>query len=272
MAVLKDEHLSLSSGIGLAGLAIGYFYQAGRNAFENFKEEIIDVIVKPNKTSAVHWYLGYFQDISEDISKIKEDGEELEYLFDFILRTIDEAKLKPDLPIPDFENCSDKWHEHCSCSEIVKLWENFVDENYSKINELIVHAAFQIIFLDRKFLHDFHVELAEFIEDYMDDIKSAKPDCVTVKNRIKRQRFPKWLTNAVFHRDKGTCSNSECRCDLTKLIRPQNTIHIDHIVPLQLFGSNDASNFQLLCETCNTSKGARSTETSSVNVPFWNLD
>ncbi|WP_329767411.1 HNH endonuclease [Bacillus nitratireducens] len=49
-------------------------------------------------------------------------------------------------------------------------------------------------------------------------------------------------------------------------------MHIDHIVPLQLFGSNDASNFQLLCETCNTSKGARSTATSSVNIPFWNLD
>lgn len=43
MAVLKDEHLALSSGIGLA---IGYFYEAGRNAFEKFRDEIIDVIVK----------------------------------------------------------------------------------------------------------------------------------------------------------------------------------------------------------------------------------
>ncbi|WP_329767382.1 hypothetical protein [Bacillus nitratireducens] len=40
MAVLKDEHLALSSGIGLAGLAIGYFYEAGRNAFENFRKEL----------------------------------------------------------------------------------------------------------------------------------------------------------------------------------------------------------------------------------------
>ncbi|OQP09823.1 hypothetical protein B1692_16745, partial [Geobacillus thermoleovorans] len=46
---------------------------------------------------------------------------------------------------------------------------------------------------------------------------------------------------------------------------------IDHIVPLNLFGSNDASNMQLLCERCNTSKGDRSTDTSFINVPFWNL-
>nr|WP_232713460.1 HNH endonuclease signature motif containing protein [Bacillus xiapuensis] len=43
------------------------------------------------------------------------------------------------------------------------------------------------------------------------------------------------------------------------------------MVPLELFGTNDASNMQLLCETCNTSTGVRSTATSSVNVPFWNL-
>ncbi|GAB6254540.1 hypothetical protein PSKAS_00620 [Peribacillus sp. N1] len=257
----------------MAGLAINYLYEAGRNAFETFREELIDVIVKPNKTTAVHGYLAYFQDISEEISKIKGNVHEKEYLFNFISRTLDQVNLKPDLPIPDFDNCSDEWHENdCSCNEIVEMWEKFVDENNGEFDELIIHSAFQVIFLDRKFLHDFHLELADFIEDYIDDIKTSHPDYVTEKNRIKRQRFPKWLTDAVFHRDKGTCSKPECRCDLTKLIRPQNTIHIDHIVPLKLFGSNDASNFQLLCEKCNTSKGARSTATSSVNVPFWNMD
>ncbi|EJR49138.1 hypothetical protein IIO_06622 [Bacillus cereus VD115] len=274
MTAPKDEHLALSSGINLAGEAIGYFYKYGRNIIEMFHKEIIDVIVKPNKITSVHWYLSHFQDVSEDINKVKEYGDELEDVFNFISRILNEVNLKTDLPVPNFENCPDKWHEDCSCdcNDIVKLWESFVDENHGEINDLIIHSAFQVIFLDKKFLHDFHLELADFIEVYMDEIKLAHPNYVTEKNRIKRQRFPKWLTNAVFHRDKGTCTNSKCRCDLTKLIRPQNTIHIDHIVPLQLFGSNDASNFQLLCESCNTSKGARSTETSSVNVPFWNLD
>ncbi|WP_346657776.1 HNH endonuclease signature motif containing protein [Bacillus cereus group sp. BfR-BA-01355] len=48
-------------------------------------------------------------------------------------------------------------------------------------------------------------------------------------------------------------------------------MHLDHIIPLDVYGSNDASNFQLLCERCNTSKGARFTTTSLVSTPVWNL-
>lgn len=33
--------------------------------------------------------------------------------------------------------------------------------------------------------------------------------------------------------------------------------HIDHITPLKLGGSNDATNIQLLCPPCNLSKGAK---------------
>ncbi len=269
MGAPKDEHLALSSGIGLAGLAISYFHEAGISAFENFREEIIEAILKPNKTTAVHWYLAYFQNICVEIKNIKENVDGRDNLFDFIYRILDEVDLNPDLPIPDFDNCSDEWHEDCSCNDIIEQWVSFVEDNNDMIDELIIHSAFQIVFLDRKFLHDFHLELADFVESYIDEIREAYPDNVTVKGRIKRTHFPKWLTNAVFYRDKGTCSI--CRCDLSNLIRTQNTIHIDHIVPLDVFGSNDASNFQLLCETCNTSKGSRSTETSSINVPFWNL-
>jgi 5-methylcytosine-specific restriction endonuclease McrA len=33
--------------------------------------------------------------------------------------------------------------------------------------------------------------------------------------------------------------------------------HVDHILPLALFGSNDKSNLQILCPTCNWKKGAK---------------
>ncbi|PDZ28248.1 HNH endonuclease [Bacillus toyonensis] len=269
MVAPKDEHLALSSGIGLAGFAVTHFADAGRHIFENFRSEIIDCIVKPNKVTAVHYYLRYLQDISKEIDNLVDNIDDMELVYDFILRTLDEVGMIPDLPEPDFDNCTDKdGHYECDCNNIIKQWVDFVEENENEIDELIIHSAFQIIFLDRKFLHDFHLELVDFIEDYIDEIQEAYPENVTKKGRIKRTHFPKWLTNAVFYRDKGTCTI--CRCDLSNLIRTQNTIHIDHIVPLDVFGSNDASNFQLLCETCNTSKGARSTETSSINVPFWN--
>ena len=265
---LKDEHLALSSGIGLAGLAISHFYECGEVAFEEFRDEIIDAIVKVNKTSAIHWYLSYFQDISRQIRDLQDNVDELDYIFDFIVRTLKELKLDSELPVPDFDSCADEWHEACDCREIFEKWVDYVEKNAGMIDDLIIHSAFQVIFLDRKFLHDFHLGLSEFIEFYMLDIKQKYPDFVTSKGRIKRSHFPKWLINAVFYRDKGTCTI--CRCDLSNLIRSQNTIHIDHIVPLDVFGSNDASNFQLLCEACNTSKGARATTTSSINVPFWN--
>lgn len=265
MATPKDEYLALSSGIGLAGMAISHFFEAGRNAFEIFREEIIEVIVKPQKTTAVHWYLAFLQDISKEIEYITDQ----EVLFNFIYRTLDEVNMNPEFQQPEFLNCTDKWHENCDCKKVIGKWVEFVESNSDTIDELIIHSAFQVIFQNKKFLHDFHLELSDFIDDYIDEIKAIYPDYVSEKNYIKRQRFPKWLTSAVFYRDKGTCSL--CRCDLSNLLRTQNTIHIDHIVPLKLFGSNDASNFQLLCETCNTSKGARSTATSSINVPFWNL-
>ncbi|RHB46849.1 HNH endonuclease [Exiguobacterium sp. AM39-5BH] len=265
---LKEEHLALSSGIGLAGFAISNFYESIEMAFAEFEDEIIDSIVKPNKTSAIHWYLSHFQDISRQIHDLRDVEDRLEYCLDFIVRILKEANLDPKLPVPDFDNCTEDWHEECECKEMFDKWERYVNHNAGEIDDLIIHSAFQVIFLDRKFLHDFHLALSEFIKYNMSDIQKKYPDCVTSKGRINRFYFPKWLTNAVFYRDKGTCTI--CRCDLSNLIRSQNTVHIDHIVPLDVFGSNDASNFQLLCEACNTSKGARATTTSSINVPFWN--
>lgn len=51
---------------------------------------------------------------------------------------------------------------------------------------------------------------------------------------------------------------AECRNVLTKA-----TTHIDHIVPLSKGGSNYPQNLQLLCATCNISKGARDPITHS---------
>ncbi len=266
---LIDEHLALSSGISLAGFALIHFYDCSETVFEGFEDEIIDTIVKPDKISAVHVYLSHFQDVSEEIYQLRGAGQTLENSFDFIVRTLKEVNLHPGLPTPDFHSCEDEWHEECDCSEKFDKWEAYVHRNAAEIDKRIIHSAFQVIFLDKNFLRDFHLKLSKFIKSNISDIQKKHPDFVTAKGRIKRYRFPKWLTNAVFYRDKGTCTI--CRCDLSNLMRSQNTVHIDHIVPLDVFGSNDSSNFQLLCESCNTSKGARATTTSSMNVPFWNL-
>ncbi|OTY60165.1 hypothetical protein BK746_08495 [Bacillus thuringiensis serovar yosoo] len=43
---------------------------------------------------------------------------------------------------------------------------------------------------------------------------------------------------------------------------------MDHIVPLNRMGNNDPTNFEILCQTCNISKGDRTTETNNGTIPF----
>lgn len=47
------------------------------------------------------------------------------------------------------------------------------------------------------------------------------------------------------------------RCELCGVSAKIKMLHVDHIVPRSLGGSDDISNFQALCETCNTSKRDR---------------
>ncbi|TXR66492.1 HNH endonuclease [Bacillus sp. AR8-1] len=266
---LKEEFLALSSGVYLASCAVGYLDEHASIAFEDFKEEIIDSIVRPKKRTALHVYLDSFGSMADHLRDAKEG--DLEKDFKLVTELLKEVNLEAELPELNLDSCAeDCQHDGCECDKILDQYFDYVYEHSSVIDARIVQAAFQILFQDRQFLRKFHLELARFIEKNMDAIRERHSDHVTQRGYIKRRPFPVWLKTAVFHRDKGTCTF--CRRDLTHLVRPQNIKHIDHIVPLALYGSNDASNFQLLCETCNTSKGARSTKTSAVNVPFWNLD
>lgn len=54
----------------------------------------------------------------------------------------------------------------------------------------------------------------------------------------------------LFKHQRGRCAY--CPTALTKKNR-----HIDHIEPIARGGTNDRSNLQLLCQPCNSSKGAR---------------
>ena len=272
---LKEENLALSSGVGLAGQAVSLFWEGyAYIAFGMYPDEIINSIVKPNKLTAVHIYLYSLQDISQEVDNLRKNLDDLEEVYNFISRTLNEVNLYPDLPVPNFEECEGDehghWDDNCSCSKALKKWIDYVEKNSTKINNLIVHSAFQFLFQDRQFLHDFHLELADWVEDNMQYIEENYSDYLVAKKRFRRQHFPVWLKQAVLYRDKGTCVL--CRADLSKLMRTINNVHIDHIVPLDVYGSNDASNMQLLCATCNTKKGARSTKTSKMNAPFWNLD
>jgi 5-methylcytosine-specific restriction endonuclease McrA len=67
---------------------------------------------------------------------------------------------------------------------------------------------------------------------------------------MTRQAIPGWVRRALLRMQRHTCQMCGRNGDHSR-------IEVDHIIPIALGGSNDFSNLQLLCLSCNRSKGAR---------------
>ncbi len=65
--------------------------------------------------------------------------------------------------------------------------------------------------------------------------------------KTPRIRIPPSVREYVFQRDQYQCQS----CGLTNETK---TLNVDHIIPLAKGGSNDISNLQTLCSSCNQSK------------------
>jgi 5-methylcytosine-specific restriction enzyme A len=65
-----------------------------------------------------------------------------------------------------------------------------------------------------------------------------------MSEKSKRISLPKEVREYVFQRDNRQCRSCGKNTDLT----------IDHIIPLATSGTNDISNLQTLCNSCNSQK------------------
>ena len=63
----------------------------------------------------------------------------------------------------------------------------------------------------------------------------------------KREPIPEDVRIAVWRRDGGKCVQCGSR----------ERLEYDHIIPVVKGGSNTVRNIQMLCESCNRSKGAQ---------------
>lgn len=72
--------------------------------------------------------------------------------------------------------------------------------------------------------------------------------------RARKRSAPGTYTDAEFQALCTDCGNICLRCGQ---LAP---LTVDHVIPLSKGGSNDISNLQPLCKSCNSSKGTKSTD------------
>ncbi|WP_432422768.1 HNH endonuclease [Terrimonas ginsenosidimutans] len=60
-----------------------------------------------------------------------------------------------------------------------------------------------------------------------------------------------------------------CSTDLSGVINTLGSMNFDHIIPLDLFGTNDPTNIQLLCKDCNMRKLNRNTGEGRLYAPWF---
>lgn len=88
--------------------------------------------------------------------------------------------------------------------------------------------------------------------------RAKNPDKVVAQNNRRRAAklkvggsYDSEDISTILRRQKYKCA--ECGVSVKK----RKDRHVDHIMPLSLGGKNEASNLQVLCVSCNCSKGAK---------------
>lgn len=162
-----------------------------------------------------------------------------------------------DIPEPsedDYEEC--------------KKYADLIQERFcQKALSIISDATFVLLFNNKDFLFRFNEKVTEQIkklklQDY--------PQLLKEDGKLLRTDPPTWLKDGVFYRDRGRCQ--ECGTDLSRIFRNGEASNYDHIIPINKGGSNDPTNFQLMCEHCNKSKSDRTTAYRNVIYPFWDAE
>lgn len=213
--------------------------------FWNFNEEMFaDAATKFNKTSLLDIYItttlfNYYH------REFRKNGDCIEN--DEIERWIEIMKVYGIHPNIEYDEDAD---------DASLVWFNKNVEHFENLFEKISPELVHILFNDKQFLFKFNCLLQDVIKDENKDYNIPWPEgSLNEDGTIKRQAIPKWVKNAVYHRDKGHCVF--CCKDLSGLVNILKQSNYDHIIPLKQFGTNDPCNIQLTCEECNKRKGAQ---------------
>ena len=230
----------------LVGIVMGETDESGyaEDFFDD--EEFLLRAASPHKTTLLHDFIRHVHAFCLDYATGHEPDLELDYFEKHFT-------LYNQTPPPWLNR--DEIHAH--------IWE--LDKLLAGIVPALARDVFHILFGDRKFLLRFQEIVAKRVSNLL---QADYPQVLEKDGVLQRtSRLPVWLKRGVFFRDQGTCQS--CHKDLSGLVRVCNDVQLDHIVPLARGGTNDPSNFQLMCEECNKAKGGRAGFTSERYCPFW---
>lgn len=147
-------------------------------------------------------------------------------------------------------------------------YEQYADQIQERFNELalpsLVNSVFSVLYNNKNFLYDFNLRITEQVLKLK---KADYPDLLEKDGKFYREAPPNWLKVAVFHRDHGRCQC--CGENLDRIFLTTSIENYDHIIPLNHGGSNDPTNYQLMCEHCNKSKSDKSNSFRNIIWPYW---
>lgn len=245
-----DLALSLASSV-VSSLDGNFDY-----LFNILEENRLQKCAKASRRTLLHDYIGCVLMWNLTYIMLKHFDEE----------AIDEMKMWLDSTGITYNDLGEQ-----PSDEDYKALEKYADLLQTRLAERaldkIEDAVSAILFVDKDFLYRFNSKITEVIctlkaEDY--------PEIFQADGYLKRENTPNWVKRGVFHRDRGRCQG--CGTDLSRIFLNDNSENYDHIIPLKNGGTNDPTNIQLMCERCNKSKNARSSEYRNVIWTYWETE
>lgn len=234
------------------------YYESVLEIASNFENQVL----KPLKKSLLHDYVSYY--INQYFYFFLMDAGGDEGSGDEIRQWFEEYNLMIKTPEEYYNSIDVIWIED-ETDFFQYNTEYLLEETSKSLTPLIQIEVFDLLFSDRCFL----IELNKFIADDIKELKlTDEPKILRKDGVVKRAVYwPKWLQRALFCREKGLCAI--CKTDLSSIYHTGGRLHIDHMVPLNLGGVNDASNLQMLCEKCNLDKLGDTIITSNLHPTYW---
>jgi hypothetical protein len=217
------------------------------------------IICKFNKLSVLHFYI--YNTLA--VYKRRDFRKNPEFYDHKDILQYEAAFRRYGIPFKEKAHMGQKSRSGSGDFELFYRWFKIQENSFELLWERITEEVFHLLFANRLFLLTFNTSLATYLQD--NDIIPS--EYRSSDGAIKRQRsVPAWLRKAVYYRDHGRCVM--CQRDLSGLLSTDRLLHYDHMMPLNLFGINDPCNLQLLCDSCNSQKGGRSS-TTGVRYPAW---